>query len=1097
MPEEGQQQETLEQQPASSGDSLYLKILKYTLRGVAWLGSVALFMALLVALLFTNLNALTPPLIQYVSGVFGGQISYDQFSIGWVDRYAVLRVSELKVGREAAKERFDFSVDQLEVRLVQPESEGDVWEIAAVEFIKPKIVSQRQLQTKSRKATQFSDSFSVASVPTSIGYLLYVQQVDVIDGEYAIELVREDQRSRFSGSFGVAGQSEGNLSNLSLKITSDADDQAQVAVNVASSRRQDGVVLTDVELIATSVEVTQLASVAPSHPKIDAMLVTDLQARVDASVYGHWTGDLLESIHFSVTAQDPNLDGTIPNAKQLILKTTGKLDLVGDRPDNVEIDFELESFDLVAALNQMPGVFPPKFYKHAAERVQSLWLTELRGQLSGDPRTLLKPDGDWDLNAKGEFSNYTYQFNKRWPPIEGAAGSYEFDGKTVTITGTDGTVYGQSFTSAHANISDFTVPDPIMMMNFQLEAPVGVTKDLFGRDGIVSPGTLNWIASIEGTGNIDIKVDVPLRRGREFVVAGEIQLDGINMKSTQGLQATDVTGQLQFNRYGISAGDLSGQMLNGPFKTTFTGTGAKENYIIAGQSAGQAEASALRLVLGDPVGDRLTGNFDWDSTFQFAQQASEINLKASFVDVVSTLPFPVLKGAGIDMPLNMTIKTQDKTTRTVDLSLGEFAQASVNSILRDHRWKVESGSVVVGEPSDGNTNESGIDVVVNLPKLDYSAWSELMDDSENTGDLKLSGTIDTIDINAGVLVLPRQREIQNAQVVARKSPSQWDIDFASDSIVGNARYVSADMTQEGEYPLLDVELSVCHLPAASGQPTSRSTNPVDLPRLSVHCLDTQYGKYYLGESFIEAEPGRDSWKINRAQFNTPSTNLEASGDWYYDQHSKLAFNMNSVDFGKTMEDLGIPATFKRGNMKISGSLEWDAPLTQWSTNRTSGEIKLDSTGGAIMNDSSAEALKVVGVLNYDTIFKRFSNDIVDVLDEDGILYDKLNGSATIKNGVIDVGGIFVEGPSLSLAMTGKTDWNNKEHQLLLGVEPNIKNSLTTLAALLINPVTGALVYAGGKLADQVNLKFTYRYDVTGPWDEPVVKLVENKTTNQQ
>ena len=1096
MPEE-QQQETLEQQPTSSGGSVYLKVLRYLLRGVAWLGSVALFMVLLVALLFTNLNALTPPLIQYVSGVFGGDISYGQFNVGWVDRFVVLRVSELKVGRDAAKERFDFSVDQLEVRLVQPESEGDVWEIAAIEFIKPRIVSQRHLQTKGRKATQTSDSFSVASVPTSIGYLLYVQQVDVIDGEYVIELVREDQQSRFSGSFAVAGQSEGDLGNLSLKITSDEDDKAQIAVNVASSLRQDGVVLTDVEMIATSVEVTQLASVAPNHPKIDAMMMADLQARVDASVYGHWTGDLLESIHFSITAQDPNLDGTIPDAKQLILKTSGKLDLVGDRPDNVEIDFEVQSFDLVSALDQMPGVFPPKFYNHAAQRVQSLWLTELRGQLSGDPRTLLRPDGDWELNAKGEFSNYTYQFNKRWPPIEGAAGVYEFDGKTVTITGTEGAVYGQSFASADAKITDFTVPDPILLMNFQLETPVAVSQDLFGRDGVVSPGTLNWIESIEGAGEIGIKVDVPLRRGKEFVVAGEIQVDDVKMKSTHGLEATGVIGQLQFDRYGITAGDLSGQMLNGPFTTTFTGTGTKGNFMIVGQSAGQAEASALRLVLGDPVGDKLTGIFDWDSTFQFAPQVSEINLTASFIDVVSTLPFPVLKGAGVDMPLNMTIQTKDKTTRSVDLSLGDFAQASVHSVLQDWRWKVKSGSVVIGQPSVDHTNESGFDVVVNLPKLDYGAWSEIMDDSESTGDLELSGAVDTVAIKAGVLVLPRQREIQNAQVVANKAPSQWDIDFASDSIVGNARYVSADMTQEGEYPLLDVELSVCHLPAASGQPTSRSTNPVDLPRLSFHCLDTQYGKYYLGESFIEAEPGRDSWKINRAQFNTPSTNLEASGDWFYDQHSKLTFNMNSVDFGKTMDDLGIPATFKRGNMKISGFLEWDAPLTQWSTNRTSGEIKLDSTGGTIMNDSNTEALKLVGVLNYDTIFKRFSSDIVDVLDEEGILYDKLNGTATIKNGVIDVGGIFVEGPSLSLAMTGKTDWNNKEHQLLLGVEPNIQNSLTTLAALLINPVTGALVYAGGKLADQVNLKFSYRYDVTGPWNEPVVKLVENKAINQQ
>jgi len=179
-------------------------------------------------------------------------------------------------------------------------------------------------------------------------------------------------------------------------------------------------------------------------------------------------------------------------------------------------------------------------------------------------------------------------------------------------------------------------------------------------------------------------------------------------------------------------------------------------------------------------------------------------------------------------------------------------------------------------------------------------------------------------------------------------------------------------------------------------------------------------------------------------------------------------------------------------MDLSGWLEWDAALTQWTPPRTSGIVDMQSSDGTIISKSNTDALRVVGALNYDTIFNRFSSDIIDVLDEDGILYEDLRGLATLNNGVFEVDGIYIEGPAVSMVMTGTTDWNRKEHNLILGVEPKIRNSLTTLATILINPITGALVYAGGKLADVVKLRFTYNYDVTGTWNKPVINLTSNQ-----
>ncbi len=1079
----------------------FLKILRIVLRIIAWISSLSLIVVLLAALLVTNLNVLTPPLVKYASARLGGQIDYGYVGVGWVDRFVVFRLGDLQVQQKTQQEQLDFSVDQIEVRIAQPSTEQAAWEVAAIDIHKPKTVYRRVIQAKKDESKASTEPITTSAIPASVRLLSYVQQINVVDGEYEIQIQDGERLLDFAGAFRVEGRSEDKLNNLSIKLSAAEDIYSKLELNAASSRQPNGTNLTVVELLADSVDVAHLVSIVSDHPRVASMNLANLEALTDVRAYANWTDESLESIRFNVVTSDPNLDGQIPESKFATLKAQGQLDL-GTRANNsIEVEFELNSLDLAAAMTQVPGAFPPKFYEHASQRLRSLWLTGLKGNFSGDPNTLFRPQGDWNLTAEGNFSNYTYLFGDKWPPLENASGTYQFNGKSLTITSNGGSVYGQPIAYAVAQIDDVSIADPIMNLNVKLGVPVDIAMDLFGAKGIVSPGKLDWVETGSGAGAIDMRVDVPLRRGKEFSVAGDIQLKDVELTSTHGVRADQIIGQMQFNRYGITLGELEGQVFSGPFSTRFTGTGNKENFTFEGEASGQALASALDIVLGKAVTAKLLGEFDWDSSYRFSPKQNEVHLSTSFADVVSTLPHPMRKGAGVGMPLNVIIQTTDQTTRNINLDLGEVAQASLIAQLKDNKWQVRSGSLIIGEPLPVEADDSGIVVSVKLPVLEYGAWSNLLKDNEGSGDYEFASAFKTIAIKTDELVLFRQRKFSNAQIMSTKTATHWDIDLSADTIRGNVRYVSPEFIQEGETPSLAVDLSRCHIPAAEGQPGGQPLNPVNLPILNVRCEDTRYGQYFLGQSIIDAEPGIDSWQITRAQFNTPSSTLQAKGDWFHNQSSKLNFNLNSVDFGQTMNNFGFPERFKRGKTKINGTLQWDAALTQWETHLTSGKVEVQSTDGTIISKSSPDALKVVGALNYDTIFKRFSNDIVDVVGEDGILYDKLTGSAELRNGIFEVDGVFVEGPSASMVVTGKTDWNSKEHSLMLGVEPQIRNSLTTLATLLINPISGALVYAGSKLADQIKLNFTYRYNLSGPWDNPVIKYVESNgngigSTNQ-
>ena len=1068
--------------------SIGLTLLRVSLRVVAWMSALALVAFLFVALLVTNLNALTPSLVKYVSARSGAEVAYDRIGLGWVDDSLVMQLSNPIVRRESKEEKFEFESDQIEVRISQSATSRENWEISKFEVLRPRVVSHNSGVSPSNGKPVGSRLNPTRAISNSIGMLALVRDINVVDGHYEFNIGQADYVEQFSGGFQIQGLSQDGTNNLSARILSNEFDDSQLSLNLLHEQLPDGSDSTDLELVVQSVELARLLSMLPKNPATARLGLSKLETQVNANVHAHLSNAGLDSLNFSVEVNDPNLAGDIPDAEEAKLIAVGNFTLENSMPSRINVDLEMESLDFAAVFRQHPAAFPPKFYKHVSSRLRSLWLTDLSATFSADAKTMFKRDGDWKLEAKGKFSNYSYKFQERWPPLEKGQGKFEVDGSKVTITGEKGLFHGHSMKHAGARIDNYLIDDPIMTVTAGIDIPITTALDLFGEDGIVSPGTLGWIPSGTGAGEVELGINIPLRRGKEFVMYGEVDLAEVGIMTSQRIQAQDISGQLIFDRFGITKGKISGQVLGGPFTMNLSGSGKKGNFVVTGNTSGKADGSKLDEIVGEPIAQSLLGDLDWTADFKFAPQESDIKVSASLIDVVSTLPFPLRKGAGVDMPLRATVNTKNGIERSTDLSIGSLVNASVTSILNNKKWQAKSGVISVGGPTPKSEDETGVALYISLPNFNYDAWSGLIASNDEQSTLGVADSLDSVALKADELVLAGQRKLQNANITAEKTESQWDILITTDSLKGVAVYKSSDLVHEGESPLLNADLSICHLPAGQGAPPTNPTNPAELPALIFHCRDTKYGQYSLGQSTIEAEPGSDSWKITRAQFNSPTFTIQVNGDWFYNQTSKLNLKFNSVDFGSALNAFGYPEMIKRGNMEISGTLEWDAALTQWSTHRTSGEFDIQSKDGALITNSGSDIHKAVGILNYETIFRQFSNDAVNVLSEQGIVFDTISGSAHLKNGEFQVEGIFLDGPSLTMAMTGESSWNNKQHNLEAGVEPKLRKSITTLATLLINPVTGALVYAGGKLAEQVELNFKYRYEISGPWDNPVVEL---------
>ncbi len=1070
---------------------LLSRMMKFGLRVLAWVSSLALLVILLVVLILTQPNAFTPSLVNFAAARLGNDFHVERLGLGWEDENAVLSISGLAMQRDTPQGRVQLWIDRFDVRVTIPIFELQKWEVSHVDIINPQIVFHHSVRHRRTADQHRTSSVDTSSIMTGLNFLSHLRRVVVSGGEYEFRYDTGAQPVTFSGGFEVDGNSEGLSKIVLLQMTSNESSQTQVTLTVATTESINAAMQTDLELIAHSIEFARLVPMLGDSMKVERMELARLESLVNAKVNASWSGSELAALNFSVDVNDPHFDGDIADVARAHFTAQGVLQLNDSKAERVDVNFTLNALDMVAAFKHVPGAFPPKFYQHASERLTSLWLTGLHGTLSFNPKTILETNSDWNLTGEGDFANLTYRFGDRWPPLENTSGTYQLRDRQVVITADVGSLYEYPLQRGIATIDDFMHSDPIMTVAADIDLPLKVAFDLFGEDGMVSPNKLNWIIKGNGEGTVALNVDVPLRRGKEFVLTGHVDLTDTRVLTTQGIQMDDLSGRLQFNRVGVTAGNLRGTMLGGAFNTEFKGSGGQGNYTATGKAAGRASANALKMIADGSITERLTGYMDWEADYSFAANQNELEVTSSLTNLVSTLPFPMQKGAGESLPLNLAMRTKNKTERTITLSLGKDLQATLQAEFRGDKWRSRAGTVAIGG-APVVLDESGYKVAVDLPQLDYDDWSKLLKATEVSNNLESSTALKSVVIDVDELILPGNYKLQQANIVADKEKSYWNIKLSTASVKGTARYQSAEFTSADESPSLQLNLSICHLDNTEKNAAQPPTDPVNLPAIELQCEDMRYGQYHLGKSVIIAEPNDTSWRISRAEFEMPTFTLKATGDWFYDQTSKIEFQLNSTDFGRSMEVLGYSGLFEQGVAEVSGILEWDAALTRWTTHRVSGNIELSAKQGAVVKNEHQRALKFIGALNYDTILQKFSHDVVDVLDQDGILYDTLTGTAKLTKGVFEINGIYLEGPSVSMAMTGSSNWNDRQHQLLLGVEPQIKNSLTTLTTVLINPVTGTLVYLGSKLAEQMDIKFSYRYDITGTWEAPVITRKRGK-----
>ena len=178
------------------------------------------------------------------------------------------------------------------------------------------------------------------------------------------------------------------------------------------------------------------------------------------------------------------------------------------------------------------------------------------------------------------------------------------------------------------------------------------------------------------------------------------------------------------------------------------------------------------------------------------------------------------------------------------------------------------------------------------------------------------------------------------------------------------------------------------------------------------------------------------------------------------------------------------------SFRVDADGSWPGSPAWFSLKRFSGNLDASLRKGQFVEvQGSAQALRVFGLLNFNSIGRRLRLDFSDLLGK-GLSYDRVKGNLQATNGLfVTHEPITLSGPSSNLELNGNLDMNNERIDAKLLVTLPVTNNLP-LAALIVGApaIGGALFVVDKLLGDKVARFASVQYDVKGPMQDPQISF---------
>lgn len=802
-----------------------------------------------------------------------------------------------------------------------------------------------------------------------------------------------------------------------------------------------------------------------------------------------------------------NTEGWFVNAEDIELaaragRVRGDLELRIPRDPEISpvINLRLdgEGGDGSYTADYLPLTLPEKLRDYLAQSIVGGRVTRASAVLHGALRNFPFRDGKGRFEIRAQVENGTYEYLPGWAPLRDIEAELFFTGKEMLIAARRARLRGVKVGRLAVAIDDFRAADgAIISVQGRAAGPL--------HDGLQvlvdseAPSLNAWLIPgmrAEGDGVFYLDLRIPARALAGFELAGEYRFSGNRIEFPfHALPIEDLRGVLAFSRTGLRSASVEGRFLGGEAK--LEASPASDGHTRIG-ARGRLSPTGLAQALGPALSPYLVGEVPWQAELHLQRETNEWNATFDLGRLEISLPAPLAKVR--DEPLTLTLRTApggSSETMLVDLQAGARLNGKFAFTRAGREWKFGRGRLGVGEHAGPLPSQNGLHIGMRLASFNADDWWTLLRPGRDERDG--GGWLDTVTrLNADVDALEVfGRPFGRLHADVRKAQDSWIGQLDGDALAGQLTVTrtppAAGQRATRSSPVaIALDLERLRLPPTGTAEARSPVDPRDLPALTLRSKSFRADTRDFGAVDLAARPEAGGWRIERLTLSRPEANAMIAGTWSVDrfgqQSSRFNLDLNSSDFGLTMEAMGYPGEASGGKLTLDSQWSWPGAPTALGAANLSGEMSFKLSQGRMLRVEPG-AGRLMGLFDIVSIPRYLTFDFSSLFGK-GMVYNTIQSSMEVENGNAYTRNFTMDAAGANIDLSGRIGLATQDLDLEMGVTPKLMEELAITGGLIGGPAVGAAVALLHTLVKKPLERNTrIAYTVRGSWQKPTVTRI--------
>ena len=709
--------------------------------------------------------------------------------------------------------------------------------------------------------------------------------------------------------------------------------------------------------------------------------------------------------------------------------------------------------------------------------------------------------------------NGKINYQNNWPILDAINGSLNLAGSELKIDINNAKIKSAEVKNVKAIIPDVLEDDPNLIVAGKVTARGEMLAGFIDESPLNERRSLDIIDEINLQGPTTIKLDlnIPLYPDDLTIVNGTLNFGGNSINSEElNMQIKDLKGDINFTRDSVTAENIVGQYFDRPIQLVIPSVKEDESeYILL---SGKMDQYFIKQQIThyvpnimnevSPYLDYINGTGSWQASYSLdPDNENEILLITSDLQGIGLqFPKPLNKQANVALPLSLEIPLSSKSDENnLRLQLENLVTANIKYTNAPEN-ELTALSVVFGNPKTLTDVNNKITMVGDIDEFELSNWldvvtaaNEIIGESEFDPHSIFNNRYSDVNISK---VHFEGYQYQDVKAIVNQTQGNWNINVNADDISGTIFIpYSSDA--------INFKLSKLVLKEKqSTEKADENLDPLTFPVMNAKIDQFTYHENLLGELNLIMSRVPEGLSIEQLSLNSEKVSINGQGQWLGNEKQSstdLTFKINADTINDLITNFGFESSsIEQGKFSATLNSSWNASPFDFTLNNINGDLTLDIQKGTIL-DIDPKAGRLFGLLSIQTLPRRLSLDFSDLVNE-GLQFDNIKGHFSVTDGQAFTNDLSMSGPSVQIAVSGRTGLVDKDYDQIVTVTPSISSTLPVAGAVFgpLGVGVGAAIYFAGEIFEsipaEIDKLLQVKYSITGSWDDPKVEKLNSTKT---